>query len=175
MYSINELEGILGYTSDQIRLRLEKLKPILTETVRRGKNNKILVTDNGLEILRRAKQLEERGIPLNEIPEKLENEMDQSEEQTSAKSTETDRNLVEEKNKRIEDLQDRIEELKEDKRYWRNQTEELQQKLIAGETVNKEDEDPYKDKSLWQVIREWLNSPVGWAREAWLEILFAKR
>ena len=161
MYSINELEGILGYTSDQIRLRLEKLKPILTETVRRGKNNKILVTDNGLEVLRRAKQLEERDIPLNEIREKLESEMGQNEEQASAKSTETDRNLVEEKNKRIEDLQDRIEELKEDKRYWRNQAEELQQKLIAGETVNKNDEDPFEDKSLWQVIREWLNSPAG--------------
>lgn len=161
MYSINELEGILGYTSDQIRLRLEKLKPILTETVRRGKNNKILVTDNGLEILKRAKQLEERDIPLNEIREKLENEMDQSEEQASAKSTETDQNLVEEKNKRIEDLQDRIEELREDKRYWRNQAEELQQKLIAGETVDKDEEDPYEGKSLWQVIREWLNSPAG--------------
>lgn len=160
MHSINDLQDILGYTSDQLRLRIEKLKPILTEAVRRGENNKILVTDNGLEILRRAKQLEESNTPLNQIPDKLEKEMDQNQESASAKSTETDRNLVEEKDKRIKDLQARIEELKEDKQYWRNHAEELQQKLITGETVKKK-ENPYKGKSLWQVVKEWLKSPAG--------------
>ena len=160
MHSINDLQDILGYTSDQLRLRIEKLKPILTETVRRGENNKILVTNNGLEILRRAKQLEESNIPLNEIPDKLEKEMDQNQESVSAKSTETDRNLVEEKDKRIKDLQARIEELKEDKQYWRNHAEELQQKLLTGETMS-EKENPYKGKSLWEVIKEWLKSPAG--------------
>ena len=162
MHSINDLQDILGYTSDQLRLRIEKLKPILTESVRRGENNKILVTNNGLEILRRAKQLEESNIPLNEIPDKLEDEMDQNEESVSAKSTETGQNLLEEKNKRIEDLQAMIEELKADKQYWRDHAEELQQKLLTGETIGKQDsDDPYEGKSLWQVIREWLKAPAS--------------
>lgn len=160
MHSINELMDILGYTSDQIRLRLEKLKPILKETIRRGKHNKILVTDNGLEILRRAKQLEESNIPLEEIPEKLEKEIDQTEEKTSDDLTQTDQNLLEEKNKRIDDLKSRVKELKEDKKYWRDQAQELQQKLITGET-KEETEKQYKDKSLLQVIKEWLQSPAG--------------
>ena len=160
MHSINELQDILGYTSDQLRLRIEKLKPILAETVRRGENNKILVTNNGLEILRRAKQLEESNMTLSDIPDKLEKEMDQNQESVSTKSTETDRNLVEEKDKRIKDLQARIEELKEDKQYWRNHAEELQQKLLTGETIG-EKENPYEGKSLWQVVKEWLRSPAG--------------
>lgn len=161
MHSINDLQDILGYTSDQLRLRLEKLKPNLSETVRRGENNKILVTDNGLEILRRAKQLEESNIPLNEIPNRLEEEMNQSEESVSANITETDQNLVEEKDKRIKDLQARIKELKEDKRYWRNHAEELQQKLLTGETTDGKERNPYKGKSLWQVVKEWLKAPAG--------------
>lgn len=160
MHSINELMGILGYTSDQIRLRLEKLKPILKETIRRGKNNKILVTDNGLKILRRAKQLEESNIPLEEIPEKLKKEMNQMGRKTSEDLTQTDQNLLEEKNKRIDDLKSRIKELKEDKEYWRDQAQELQQKLITGETKDGID-DQYKNKSLFQVIKGWLQSSAS--------------
>lgn len=152
MHSINDLQDILGYTSDQLRLRLEKLNPILTETIRRGKNNKILVTDSGLEILRRAKQLEESNTPLNEIAEKLEKEMDQNKKNTSDDLAQTDRSLIEEKNRRIEDLMDRIDELKEDKRYWRNQAEELQQKLITGEVENEEK----PEASPWQLFKNWL-------------------
>lgn len=157
MYSIDDLKDILGYTSDQLRLRIKKLKPILAETVRRGENNKILVTGDGLEILRRAKQLEESNIPLNEIPGKLEEELGQTEETASAHSTETDRNLVEEKNKRIEDLKDRIKELKEDKQYWRGQAEELQQKLITGEVEGEDKKKP--EESPWKLLKNWFLQP----------------
>lgn len=155
MHSISELKDILGYTSDQLRLRLKKLKPILNETVRRGENNKILVTSDGLEILRRAKQLENNNIPLNEIPGKLKQEMDQNEDEASDDLAQTDRNLLQEKDRRIEDLKSRIKELKEDKRYWRDQAEELQQKLITGEV----EEETKQEASPWELFKNWLLSP----------------
>lgn len=151
MYSIKELEDILGYTSDQIRLRLKKLKPILTETVKRGENNKILVTNNGLEILKRAKQLEKKDIALSDVPNYLEDELKKTEEDTSDDLAQAGQNLVEEKDKRIEELKTRIEELKEDKVYWRNQAEELQQKLITGEIDEQQEDEGWVRKFL-----DWL-------------------
>ncbi|MFP3953124.1 MAG: hypothetical protein ACLFVS_03240 [Candidatus Acetothermia bacterium] len=141
MHSIKELQDILGYSSDQLRLRLDRLKPILSETVKRGDNNKILVTDNGLEILKRSKQLEERDIPLTQIPNRLRDEMGKTDDDASDDLAQADPNLIEEKDKRISDLLDRVEELKTDKQYWREQAEELQQKLITGEVEVEEEEE----------------------------------
>ena len=138
MHTIKELKDILGYSSDQLRLRLDKFRPILNESVRRGDNNKILLDDNGLEILRRAKDLEKQNIPLNDIPNRLEKEINQNGNNASDNLAQTDQSLIEEKEKRIQELKERINELHEDKQYLKTQVNELQQKLITGEVEKKE-------------------------------------
>lgn len=155
MHSIKELQDILGYSSDQLRLRLDRLKPILSETVKRGDNNKILVTDNGLEILKRSKQLEERDIPLTQIPDRLRDEMGKTNDDASDDLAQADPNLIEEKDRRISDLLDRVEELKTDKRYWREQAEELQQKLITGEVEVGEEEEEEEGGVVKRLLR-WI-------------------
>lgn len=155
MHSIKELQDILGYSSDQLRLRLDRLKPILSETVKRGDNNKILVTDNGLEILKRSKQLEERDISLTQIPDRLRDEMGKTDDDASDDLAQADPNLIEEKDKRISDLLDRVEELKTDKRYWREQAEELQQKLITGEVEVEEEEEEEEGGVVKRLLR-WI-------------------
>lgn len=151
MYSIKELEDILGYTSDQLRLRLDRFRPILNEHIRRGNNNKILLNDNGLEKLRRVKDLEKQNVALNEISDRLEKEVNPNGRETSDNLAQTDQNLIEEKDKRIQELKDRVRELQKDKVYFQNQVEELQQKLLpAGE------EKEVPSASPWELLKNWL-------------------
>lgn len=112
MHSIKELADILGLTSNQVRLRLNKLRPILSEGIRKEDNNKLLVDDNGLEILKRTKSLEEDNIPLNEIPERIQEELKNPEEEASTDSTQPDKNLIQQKERQIDRLKQEIDYLK---------------------------------------------------------------
>ncbi len=57
-HTIKDLEKILGYTEDQVRVRLDRFAEALEGRVRKGRFNRIEVDDSGLVILERAKTLE---------------------------------------------------------------------------------------------------------------------
>lgn len=67
MHSIPELVSLLGLsTENQVRNRIEAVRDLLLGSLRRGPNNQILVTDDGLQLLRDLQALCETGHTLTE-------------------------------------------------------------------------------------------------------------
>ena len=72
MNTISELRRTLGLsTTNQVRNRIEAVKDLLADHLRRGPNNQILVADPGVEILRRLQDLYDSGLTITEASEAL--------------------------------------------------------------------------------------------------------
>ena len=67
MHTISMLRRTLGLSSDnQVRNRLERIKDLLSEHIRRGPNNQIFLTDPGLDLMRQLQELYDTGLTLAE-------------------------------------------------------------------------------------------------------------
>ncbi len=67
MYGLGELVRILGLkTETQVRNRIEAIRDVLEPHLHRGPNNRILVDERGLEVLRALQSLCESGKTLKE-------------------------------------------------------------------------------------------------------------
>jgi len=62
MYSIADLEKATGFTTNQVRDRLQLLSPLFVGGLRKGSRGKILVTDGVLAALRRMREIESQGL-----------------------------------------------------------------------------------------------------------------
>lgn len=72
MYSVRELVRILGLqTETQVRNRIEAIRDLLSPHLHRGPNNRILVDERGLELLRALQDLCERGKTVKEAAQAL--------------------------------------------------------------------------------------------------------
>jgi len=72
MHTISMLRRTLGLSSDnQVRNRIERIKDLLTEHIRRGPNNQIFLTDPGLELMRQLQELYDTGLTLAEASQVL--------------------------------------------------------------------------------------------------------
>jgi len=72
MHTIPNLRKALGLTTaNQVRNRIEAIKDLLAGDLRRGPNNQILVSDAGLDLLRRLQELYDSGLTLTEASEIL--------------------------------------------------------------------------------------------------------
>jgi hypothetical protein len=61
------LRRTLGLSSDnQVRNRIERIKDLLSEHVRRGPNNQIFLTDPGLDLMRQLQELYDTGLTMTE-------------------------------------------------------------------------------------------------------------
>jgi len=76
MHNIEDLMRILGLNENQVRVRLREFRSYIDRHITHGKNNKILVSDSGLKILERVKNLEEeQGLTLDAIKSRLNEEL----------------------------------------------------------------------------------------------------
>lgn len=67
MYTVRELVAILGVaTENQVRNRIEAIRDLLLPHLRRGPNNQLLLTEEGLGLLRDLLALCETGRTLKE-------------------------------------------------------------------------------------------------------------
>ena len=67
MHTISTLRRTLGLSTDnQVRNRIERIKDLLSEHIRRGPNNQIFLTDAGLGLLRQLQELYDTGLTLAE-------------------------------------------------------------------------------------------------------------
>lgn len=67
MHTVPELVTLLGLaTENQVRNRIEAVRDLLIGTLRRGPNNQILVTQDGLRLLRDLQALCETGHTITE-------------------------------------------------------------------------------------------------------------
>lgn len=67
MYTISDLRKLLGLeTANQVRNRISAIRDILSSCLRHGPNNQILITKEGLGLLRQLQQLYDTGLTLHE-------------------------------------------------------------------------------------------------------------
>lgn len=119
MHDINTLMDLLGYEKQhQIRERLDAYKAVLGDSLKRGAKNKILVDNDGLMILRRAKELEEQGLTLKDVATQIDAELQsqQSEPETPEAETapnETQTELMQFKDQYIKHLESEVTYLRD--------------------------------------------------------------
>jgi len=67
VYTVRELVAVLGVsTENQVRNRIEAIRDLLLPHLRRGPNNQILLTEEGLRLLKDLQALCETGHTLKE-------------------------------------------------------------------------------------------------------------
>jgi hypothetical protein len=67
MHTISSLRKALGLTTtNQVRNRVEAVRDVLEPHLRRGPNNQILVSDDGLSVLRQVQELYDSGLTMTE-------------------------------------------------------------------------------------------------------------
>jgi len=72
MHTIADLRKSLGLsTTNQVRNRIDAVKDLLTDHLRRGPNNQILLTDDGVAVLRRLQDLYDSGLTISEASDVL--------------------------------------------------------------------------------------------------------
>lgn len=72
MHTISMLRRTLGLSSDnQVRNRIERIKELLAEHIRRGPNNQIFLTEPGLDLMRQLQELYDTGLTLAEAGQVL--------------------------------------------------------------------------------------------------------
>ncbi|MDD2912218.1 MAG: hypothetical protein PHF77_01655 [Candidatus Bipolaricaulis anaerobius] len=87
MHTVPELVPLLGLsTENQVRNRIEAIRDLLLGSLRRGPNNQILVTEEGLRLLRDLQALCESGHTLTEAANLLRYKIQRDDEKISASS-----------------------------------------------------------------------------------------
>jgi hypothetical protein len=72
MYTIASLRKALGLsTTNQVRNRIESIRDVLAPHMRRGPNNQILISDEGLALLKRLQELYDSGLRIGEASDVL--------------------------------------------------------------------------------------------------------
>ena len=72
MHTISMLRRTLGLSSDnQVRNRIERIKDLLSEHIRRGPNNQIFLTNPGLDLMKQLQELYDTGLTLAEASQVL--------------------------------------------------------------------------------------------------------
>ncbi len=72
MHTIASLRKSLGLTTmNQVRNRIEAVRDVLEPHLRRGPNNQILLTDDGLALLRQLQELYDSGLRMGEASDVL--------------------------------------------------------------------------------------------------------
>jgi len=171
MLSVSDLTDILGLSDSAVRRRIEALNGVIDPYIKRGKQNKLLIDSSGLNVLRRLEGLREEGKTIDEAVAEIEEETGEIGRDEATGNTEELTGKHRETSDREALLREQIDQLKDQVKYLRNQVEKKDnkleekekqlQKLLTGKTATSNDQSSYADKSLWQVIREWLNSPAG--------------
>jgi len=81
VYSLKDLEDLLGQSYEQIRNRVNELSNRFEGISETGKRNKTIVTEKGLTLLRQLKEYEDSGLSLETGLDKIEGDLDTTEEE----------------------------------------------------------------------------------------------
>jgi len=158
MFKISDISDKYGLSKRQVRYRLTKLDNLLEDHVSTGKNQVKLVDDYGMSLFDRLMELEKNGRTTSAAVGEVKAEIEDNE--GSKGKERADKENVKEREAVVDQLEARIEDLKQHNRELKAQLgrkdQQIQQLLPAAK-----EENSLKGKSLWQVIREWLQQPAG--------------
>lgn len=182
MLKIKEIADHLGLSKSQTRRRIEVIKDLVSEdSISRGDYNEILVKQDAFEILKQLEEYRKAGNTTKEAKNKIRKELGNEGNGKTHQPHQTDPvkhrephqldthqphqtgvNLEKRESNQLERLlkekDERIKELQRDKKRLQEKNDTLEQRLLTGQS---EEKDTYKGKSLWQVVKEWLQSPAS--------------
>ena len=132
MIGIDQAASALGLTPRQVYRRIAAARPVLSEYLKRGDNNALLLDGSAIEILRAIEDYRKSGLTLTEAVERILEEVGGNHRETlkenagKAAHGEVERSLdawwmlIAEKEKRISDLEKTISLLETDRDHWRD-------------------------------------------------------
>ncbi|MCJ8344291.1 hypothetical protein MJH12_02035 [bacterium] len=121
--SIADICSYTGLKEPFVRRVIRECKELLVEYFRRGDNNSILFDDNGLRVFDRVKQLKQDGSSLQEIKQKLADELD-------TKPVETPTAIVE--GQSISEEVIKPSDVSMSKPFWYDQIKEAQDTVLLA-------------------------------------------
>jgi uncharacterized small protein (DUF1192 family) len=71
MYDIREAAGLLGLSPRQVRRRIEETRPLLAPYLRRGPQNRIILTSDAIQLLRAIEDRRKAGKTVAEAMEEI--------------------------------------------------------------------------------------------------------
>ena len=132
LYSINDVAASLGLSVPQTRRRIDAVITDLNGDLRRGSRGKILLTEKGLSLLRRAVELEkERGLTCKDAMKVVIEETTKPDDEavkdsvTVREEVITESLLIHELRARIEDKDREIARLEREVEFLRERIKEL--------------------------------------------------
>ena len=132
MLEIRQIADHLGLSEHQTRRVLRALGSLLQGSIRRGRDNRILLDDSAVAILDRAVSLWRGGIPLKDLAQSLAKELqeqrDNGDKRTAGLSPDRE-NPVQDP---CESYRIMIEHLEDEVRWLRSQLELLQQRALPS-------------------------------------------
>jgi len=144
-YTIRDLATILGYSQDQVRVRLERFAQALEGHIRKGRYNRIEVDNTGLAILQRAKALEELHGDLRTVQTLLRKELGNGDgTQPPNHDGNGAKQPLDACAKLIQTLEREVADLREENQWLRRMLEELQRRSL-----------PPSKRRLWTWWRWW--------------------
>jgi hypothetical protein len=150
MYTINDLRTRLGLsTANQVRNRIEAIKDVLAESLRRGPNNQILIDENGISLLRQIQDLYDSGLTLKEASSVIRSNAFKKREISAEDKPSFARNQTKDDN--TEAL---IAALKEEIAYLRERVTFLEERHARQETVSKK-----QKREWWEFLKEEVDGP----------------
>jgi predicted RNase H-like nuclease (RuvC/YqgF family) len=110
MRDIKELSELLGWSKRQVGLRITDLNGLINKHIQTGKHGKTLVDDTGFQLLRRLKELEDKGMAVKEAVEQMKAELQNEQENKKSDDVNLDvsSDLVNALYERIESLESQL-------------------------------------------------------------------
>lgn len=146
MHTITGLRKALALTTtNQVRNRIEAIRDVLEPHLRRGPNNQILLTDDGLALLRRLQELYDSGLRMNEASDVLR----ASSVSTVASAAHVSRTFV--SREATPDASDLAVEraLRDEVAFLRSRLADLESRLVSPEARRDTEPSPW-----WAALRE---------------------
>lgn len=139
MWTIKDLTERFSLTEKQVRTRLTALDPILDGHCKTGKQNAILLDDDGFKLFERLIHIESQGITTKDAVKQMADELGKpytngQNPQGQAGATESQAEVKQWAELAIATLQERINALERDKAYLQRQVEELLRQLQDKDT-----------------------------------------
>lgn len=146
MYTINDIKKMLGLsTTNQVRNRIEAVKSLLAGELRRGPNNQILITDEGVGILKRLQDLYDSGLTIAQASEILRSNSD-----FNASTVLQDLSALRPNRADRDEHAELIRALKDEIAFLRTRIAYLEEQLHGRAEVRKE-------LSWWEELREEID------------------
>jgi len=88
MTGIEQAAKALGLTERQVYRRISGVRPVLTDHIRKGENNKLLLDGSAIEILRKVEDHRKAGLTVSQAMERIRDSISGNQPEDAGKPTE---------------------------------------------------------------------------------------